>query len=138
MNNICRIDDIIKLFMLPEEILRNITSYLIMRIPTNDPRYQLLEKHYRDNKEHRVHERLRPGSKKYYSYDITFSNPIYIFSIVLYCHDYIIYHFKNTVTDEVHTDRCWFKLEDMNWRRDSTNYWQQLYIDGWLPNPNTA
>jgi hypothetical protein len=122
----------------PEEMIRNIASYLVMKIPANDSRYQLLESHYCHNKKYRVHERLRSVSNKYFSYYITFSNTKYILSIVLYYNYFITYQFKNTVTEEEHADRCWFKLEDMNWRRYSTNYWQQFFIDGWLPNPNTT
>lgn len=119
----------------PEDIIRSIASYLVMKIPTNDPRYQVLESHYRDN---RVYERLRPKLKNYLSYCITFSKTKYIFCITMYYNDFMLYQFKNTVTGEVHSDRCWFSLEDMNWRRYSTNYWQQFFIDGWLPNPNTT
>lgn len=138
MSNNCSVDDIIKLFILPEEIIRNIASYLIMKIPKNDPRYQVLESHYHDNKEHRVNVRLYPVSRNYFTYYITFSNTKMIFSITRYYDYYMLYQFKNTVTGEVQADQCWFKLEDMNWRRDSTNYWRQLVIDGWLPNPNTT
>jgi hypothetical protein len=122
----------------PEEMVRNIASYLVMKIPANDSRYQLLESHYCHNKKYRVHERLSPNLKNYFSYNITFSNPKYILSIIVYYNDFILYQFKNTVTEELHADRCWFNLEDMHWRRVSTNYWQQFFIDGWLPNPNTT
>ena len=110
-----------------------------MKIPTNDSRYQLLESHYRDNKEHRMQERFwnRIKNKEFRGYIITFSNNKYKFIIEYYI-DFISYQFENVVTKEQYCDRCWFKLEDMNWRKDSTNYWQQHIIDGWLPNLNTT
>lgn len=126
------------LLFYPEDVVRNIASYLVMKIPTNDSRYQLLETHYRDIKKHRVTERLLPGLRNYFCHYITFSNTKYAFSITMYYNDFMLYQFLNTVTEEMHADRCWFKLEDVNWRRNSTNYWQQFFIDVWLPNTNTT
>jgi len=124
--------------ILPEDVIRNITSYLIMKIPKNDHRYQLLNAHYRDNIDHRVQGRFNSIRGKIFFYDITFSNPKYMLSIMRYYDDFIKYQFKNTATGEIHYDRCWINLIDMNWRHDSTNFWEQLIIDGWLPNPNTT
>jgi len=132
------LNDIIKILLLPEDIIRNIASYLIMKIPKNDHRYQLLDAHYRNNIDNRVHIRYSSITGKSFFYDITFSNPKYTHTIRRYYDDFITYQFKNTVTNEIHSDRCWFNLKDMNWRHDSTNYWQQFFIDGWLPNPNTT
>ena len=126
------------LHFFPEDIIRNIASNLVMKIPSNDSRYQLLESHHRHNKEHRVQERIWNWDKGFRGYIITFSNKTHEFIIEWYRNEFISYQFKNTATTKYICDRCWFKLEDMNWRRDSTNYWQQFFIDGWLPNPNTT
>ena len=132
------IDDLIKTLspILLEEVIRNIASYLVMNINKNDNRYQLLEAHYSHNIEHRVNGRFYTGN--IFFYDITFSNPKYTLSIMRYYNDFIKYQFINTATNEIHSDRCWFTLRDMSWMNDSTNYWQQFFIDGWLPNPNTT
>ena len=135
-NSIIDLTTLLPIF--PEDIIRNIASYIVMKIPTNDSRYQLLESHYRHNKEYRVHERLHPILGDVFGYHITFSDAKYALSIRQYYEDFILYDFENTVKKEIHSDRCWFKLIDMNWRRNSTNYWQQFVIDGWLPNPNTT
>ena len=130
--------DVIIQLSLPEDIIRIIASYLIMKIPKDDTRYRLLDLHYRHNKEHRVQKRFWNWNNRFRGYFITFSNENHTLAIEWYCNDYISYQFKNTLTGESHDDRCWFKLEDMSWRKDSTNYWQQFFIDGWIPNPNTT
>jgi len=130
-----RTDDIIKILspMIPEDIIRNIASYLIMKIPKNDRRYQLLN----------MHLRVMNFTELFYN-DGSFLGRSVIFSngnVLLQRIDfkmYLTYYYKNMVTGETHSDRCWFKLEEMNWRHDSTNYWEKFFIDGWLPNPNTT
>jgi hypothetical protein len=129
-------DDIIKILspMIPEDIISNIASYLIMKIPKNDRRYRLLDMY--------MHSRFMNFDELFLS-DGTFFGRSVLFSngnVLLQRIDfkmYVIYQYKNMVTGVIHSDRCWFKLEDMNWRRDSTNYWQQHFIDGWIPNKNT-
>ena len=162
--------------ILPKDIIYNIASYFTMKIPTTDSRYQVLDLHYRHNK-NRVKERfwsekrsfstteeLWNEVKRFRGYIITFSsvsesaelilgtdlgfappsgsanpsNKKYELIIEWYGNEFISYKFENTVTKEYNCDRCWFKLEDMNWKKNSTNYWQQFFIDGWLPNPNTT
>jgi hypothetical protein len=127
-------DDIIKILLpkLPEDVIHNIASYLVMKIPKNDRRYQLLDMHLRIMN---INE-LFSNNGAFIGTSILFRNG----NILLQRVDlkmFITYQYKNMVTGETHSDRCWFKLEDMNWRRDSTNYWEKFFIDGWLPNPNT-
>ena len=130
--------------ILSEDVIRIIVSYLVMKIPKNDPRYQQLNAHNKVSLEHRVQERywetydLASNGDRFRGFFITFSNEKYAFIIDFYRNDYISYRFQNMVTNEYNDDRCWYKLEDMSWRKDSTNYWQQFCIDGWIPNPNSA
>ena len=127
-------DDIIKILsiIIPEDIIRIITSYLVMKIPKNDRRYQLLD----------LHLRIMNFSELFYNNGVfqgrfvIFSNGS-VLSQEIVINMFVTYQYKNMVTKDNHADRCWFKLEDMNWRHDSTNYWQQHFIDGWIPNPNT-
>ena len=125
--------------ILPKDVIYNISSYLTMKIHTNDSRYQVLDLHYCHNK-NKVKERFWSENevKRFRGYIITFANKKYELIIEWYGNDFISYKFENTVTKEYNCDRCWFKLEDMNWKKNSTNYWQQFFIDGWLPNPNTT
>ena len=131
------VEDVIKILspMIPEDIIRNITSYLIMKIPKNDRRYRLLEMYMCSRFMNFDELFLSDGT--FFGRSVLFSNG----NVLLQRIDfkmYVIYHYKNMVTGETHSDRCWFKLEEMNWRHDSTNYWEKLFIDGWIPNPNTT
>lgn len=128
-------DDIIKILspIIPEDIIRIIVSYLVMKIPKNDKRYQLLNMHLRIMN----FTELFSNDGSFLGRSVIFSNG----NVLLQRIDFkmfVIYHYKNMVTGETHSDRCWFKLEEMNWRNDSTNYWEKFFIDGWLPNPNTS
>jgi hypothetical protein len=128
-------DDIIKILLpkLPEDVIHNITSYLVMKIPKNDRRYELLDTHLRIMN----FSELFSNNGAFLGRSVIFRNG----NILLYKIDlkmFITYQYKNIVTNENQSVRCWFKLEEMNWRRDSTNYWQQFLIDGWIPNPNTT
>jgi len=130
-------EDVKKIFstMIPEDIIRIITSYLIMKIPKNDRRYQLLDMYLRVRFMNFIELFLSDGT--FFGRSVLFSNG----NVLLQRIDfkmYVIYQYKNMVTGETHSDRCWFKLEEMNWRHDSTNYWEKFFIDGWLPNPNTS
>ena len=129
------VEDVIKILspMIPEDIIRNITSYLIMKIPKNDRRYRLLEMHLRIMN----FDELFCNNGTFIGTSILFRNGN-ILSQRIDFKMFVTYHYKNMVTGETHSDRCWFKLEEMNWRHDSTNYWEKFFIDGWLPNPNTT
>ena len=128
-------NNIIKILspIIPEDVIRIIASYLVMKIPKNDRRYQLLDKHLRVMN----FTELFHNNGSFLGRSVIFSNG----NVLLQRIDFkmfVIYHYKNMVTGETHSDRCWFKLEEMNWRHDSTNYWEKFFIDAWLPNSNTS
>ena len=63
--------------ILPEDIIRNITSFLIMKIPKNDYRYKILEEYLFYNRSYRI-QHLFWSTKEYRGFIFKFYNQNHI------------------------------------------------------------
>ena len=122
---------------LPEDIIRLITSYLITKIPKSDQRYEILDKHILVMNSKRRKQDLfhTDDSNEYIGYIIHFPNKHFLFMGII-PDKFILYQYQNSYTNEITSDRCWFKLENMY--QITNNYWERYVMDKWIPNPNTS
>jgi hypothetical protein len=111
----------------PEEIIRNIKSYLIMKISKRDYRYRILKDYFWHYRNYKV-QKLFYSDGVFRGYILKFYNPNHILLMCSLPRMFIEYSFQNLETKEKTNDRCWF----------NNQIWERYHhIGGWTPNPNS-
>ena len=106
--------------ILPEDIIRNITSFLIMKIPKNDYRYKMLEEYLFYNRSYRI-QHLFWSTKEYRGFIFKFYNQNHILIMDWIPNTFIEYSFQNITKKESTNDRylfdkkCWVKYYNDCW-----------------------
>jgi hypothetical protein len=119
--------------ILPEDVIRTITSYLIMKIPKNDLRYRLLDRHLSISQCRKREHFYSDG--KFLGCLITFSNGDILLKRVLPA-TFVTYTYQNIITNESNSVRGWLFLTDKYNTRNANHYWDQWVNHQWVPNPN--
>lgn len=125
--------------ILPEDVIRNISSYLIMKIPKKDRRYRMLD-YLLYGIKHRTQEMRWKCDGKFRGYFINFSHPDLILVMQYFPGSFIEYQFQNMTTLSYTIDRCWLKKDDVI--RNEQCYWSRVAVTKgdngqWYPNTNS-
>ena len=124
MDNTLITETLIPIF--PEDIIRNIKSYLIMKIPKRDYRYRILKDYFWHYRNYKV-QNLFWSNGVFRGYLFSFYNQNHVLIMSWIPKMFIEYSFQNMETKESTSDRCWFEKQ----------YWENYHIDGWIPNPHS-
>jgi hypothetical protein len=119
----------------PEDVIRIITSYLVMKIPKNDRRYTILNRYFQNmSYPYRKQELFSKTDGQFLGYYIRFYNG-HVLLMRTVPKTFISYQYQNMTTMKYSYDRCWFNLkytiENVN------NYWERVVDDKFVPNPNS-
>lgn len=122
--------------ILPEDIIRAIASYIIMKIPKNDQRYPILNYLYFARLCTREQLLFWKNDGTFRGFFVTFTNANFVFVMTVIKDFFISYQFQNMTTKEYSVDRCWFHLNDKF--AGNTNYhWEHVIDRKWVQNPNS-